>query len=148
MMRKFNHIAQIVVLLVFSFYAVSPIYATWTQHKGTARLVKCERCAGHVLTGIVWLKMTFSFLTDDQDDDGMAADTDDDSLVIIKKKRAVIHEDVRIEPVQTAEIIPVSLIRLSASIFKLRNTVVEPRHRPTDGYAILSSGLSPPQYLS
>ncbi len=153
MCGRIKHITRASVLVLFSLYAISPIYMSTVIGVEGKRFER-ERSARNVTIGIVWLKvLASSFLDDDQDDNNDAVaqvftSSQDGGLILIKKKHVLFREQFEVKPHLETDVLPRSTSEDHVASPREFEIPKEPRHRETDGYLSLNTGLSPPTLLS
>lgn len=149
-----KNITRNVVLPIFVIYAVSPIYLSGDLGQSCgAGLQPAEQ---KISLGVFWVSFLVDKMIQDDDDanpgpgevaQALQKDQDDD-IVLIKKKRMVLRQSYKPYPVFQI---------VSAETDKDENTSFFPSgydvprdliHNQADGYHSLSTGLSPPSFLS
>jgi len=143
-MRWILQKTKLITLLCFSMYALSPVYAVLPADQGVAQ--------HHTHIGILWLNIALdSFLEDDRtnnhgDGKQLAQASQDEDTVLIKKKRAVNNRYHLAQPLFKAGTAAIpSREPLST---RIATTLQDMHHRTSDGYYYVSTGLSPPLFLS
>ncbi|MDA8100900.1 MAG: hypothetical protein M0042_14885 [Nitrospiraceae bacterium] len=146
MNARIKYAVQVVVFLLYSVYAVSPIYAS-------AFVGRSDLTAGGsgVTVGIVWVNALLASLVDHDRPERPAIesgdpDDRDGEFILIKKKRAVLPDSLRIEPLFGATVradglnmqgLPPRAREISLHLFSPYDDQALSRHL----------GLSPPLFL-
>ena len=155
MLQRIHQKSRIITLICYSIYALSPIYAVLPPSNNVNR--QAGPSQHHVKLGILWLNIVVDSLVDDDrtvsnargDTFFQASQNDqDEDIVLIKKKRAVKRRFDLTQPI---------LAQSSSAIMQIEPDVPAahayeiPRdqiHRCPNGYSLLSTGLSPPSFIS
>lgn len=149
MLRWILQKSKIITLLCYSVYALSPVYATLPASN------KLSGQGYHLELGILWLNIVLDSFADEERTDGAISSGDlsiqtaeNADLVVIQKKRVVSGKVYVVQPLLKARTVAISELEPPppvATAYDIHRDVI---HRHADGYCSLSTGLSPPSFLS
>lgn len=137
-----------VTLLCYGIYALSPMYAVLPPVNSMKGMEGAPH--HHVEFGILWLDLVLdSFVDGDSITNGhrclQASQSED--IVLVKKKRAVKENDALVQPPLTVAvaIVEQELLVPALGTCDIQRDLI---HSHADAYCSLSTGLSPPLFLS
>lgn len=155
MLQRIKYAARILLLILYSAYALSPIYAAASSLPADGRYGH-RQTSHHIKLGIVWVNVLLSSLVDDEIDGQPERDTSvtsvseaGDDLILIRKKRMIFRERQSIpSPPHVAYTQPFASTDLPLVVFHDHEILLAPSHQDSDGYRSLHAGLSPPLSFS
>lgn len=147
-----KHFVRFFALPYFLIYALSPIYVSTMDDKGcVAELPSGENS---VIFGILMVSVVADAIIPDGDPGSAYGSAEmqssqDEDIILIKKKRAILRKGYDCKPALIASCVKYAedeqLHILPRSDFDVPRDLI---HNHTNGYRLLSPGLSPPSLLS
>jgi hypothetical protein len=142
----------VVMLLIYGIYTMSPIYAVLPAPADTSGLTGASSTGFKV--GILWVDVLLdSIVSEGQQGNHVRSEqfshlSQEEDMVLIKKKRAVSKRLFTVQiPIQTI-ILSISDIEHPLPVLVSYEIPRDFIHSHSDEYYSLSTGLSPPSFLS
>ncbi|MHB8845924.1 MAG: hypothetical protein ACYC7L_14395 [Nitrospirota bacterium] len=145
---RVTYMLRLSVLVLYCFYAVSPVYLTSAAGRG-ARLAECGYGDSNVTCGIVWINVLLSGLVPAHQDAPaatmeLAADEHDREFILVKNKRAVLRERVQLRPALVLQAAGPAADVPHAKPFFVDSAPLRSNFRYDDLLTFCHGGLSPP----
>jgi len=153
MYRLFRQALYVIYLVLFSAYAVSPVYLSNTCALRTTAGNYGHSC-GNVRVGIFSVKVVLSALVSDQEKTAsntcasFSRASQDDELLLIQKKRGVIRAYSDIKPTLQTATLPSGISGLTATFSREYDMPGASYGLGSDGYIHHATGRPPPFLLS
>lgn len=150
-MKKSTKYISYLLLVFYAAYAFSPLYASSTDAEYGGQ-EKQNRATSYTV-GILWLDVVLDEIVGNSETDPARetiSSADDEDIVFLKKKRVVNRHRFALNPIIKIEapFLPRYDDDVPEVSYRSYDISRDPIHQHADGYYALSTGLSPPFFLS
>ncbi len=151
-MHKKFHSCAVITLLVFSAYALSPLYAVLPNQVDATGPAGAS-CSS-IKVGILWMDVVLDALTNEGRSlvctgvEQYQHSAPDDDMVLVKKKRAVTEKAFFVNPPVRTGCIALGDVEHPLPIAFSYDIPRDLIHRQSPDYYFFSTGVSPPFFLS